>query len=79
MRTIIQLVVLSIIVGAIFSFLNIGPQEFWSGVFTSVRNVIATLGDNIGEATATLAAYLFIGAAIVIPIWLIARVLSGRK
>ena len=78
-RTVIQLVVASIIVGALFSFIGLGPREFWRGVFESVKRVLGVLGDSVGEVVATLGAYLLIGAAIVIPIWLIARLLSGRK
>lgn len=78
-RTILHLAIASIIVGAVFSFFGLGPREFWRGVFSSVRGVISAIGENVGEVIATLGAYLFIGAAIVIPIWLIARLLSGRK
>lgn len=78
-RTILHLAVASIIVGAVFSFFGLGPQEFWRGVFSSIRGVIGSIGENVGEVVAALGAYLFIGAAIVVPIWLIARLLSGRK
>lgn len=79
LRTVLHLAVASIIVGAVFSFFGLGPREFWRGVISSVSGVIGSIGDNVGEVIATLSAYLFIGAAIVVPIWLIARLLSGRK
>ena len=41
--------------------------------------MIGTLGENLGEVVLTLLTYLVIGAGIVIPIWLIARLLSSRK
>ncbi len=78
-RTILKLIIASIIVGAVFSFLGIGVREFWSGIFDNVRDVIGVLGENIGEVALTLITYLVIGAGIVIPIWLIARLLSSRK
>ena len=78
-RTILQLVVASIIVGALFSFIGLGPREFWRGVFETARKTLAMLGDSVGEVVATLGAYLLIGAAIVVPIWLIVRLVSGRK
>ena len=74
-----KLIIASIIVGAVFSFLGIGVREFWSGIFENVRDVIGTLGENLGEVVLTLLTYLVIGAGIVIPIWLIARLLSSRK
>jgi len=78
-RTIIKLIVASLIVGAIFSFLGIGPQEFWRGIFHSVKDLISALGESFGEIVTTLLTYFVIGAAIVVPIWLIARLLSSRK
>ncbi|WP_428406989.1 DUF6460 domain-containing protein [Hyphococcus sp.] len=77
--TAIKLIFASLIVGAVFSFLGIGVREFWSGIFDNVRDVIGALGENIGEIALTLLTYLVIGAGIVIPIWLIARLLSNRK
>ena len=78
-RTILQLVIASIIVGAIFSFIGVGPREFWSGIFDAASGLVAALGDNISEVALTLGTYLLIGAAIVVPIWLISRVLSSKK
>ncbi len=78
-KTILQLFIASIIVGAIFSFLGIGPREFWRGVLRNISNLASALGENVSEILATLAGYLLIGAAVVIPIWLIARLLSSRK
>ncbi len=77
--TIIKLVIASIIVGALFSFFGIGVREFWSGVISNVGDLIGRLGENVGEIALTLATYLLIGAGIVIPIWLISRLLSSRK
>ncbi len=78
-KTILQLVIASIVVGALFSFLGIGPRDFWRGVFRNVKNIVASLGENLNEIALTLGTYFLIGAAIVIPIWLIARLLSSRK
>lgn len=78
-KTILQLVIASIIVGALFSFLGIGPRDFWRGVFRNVQNIVGALGENISEVLLTLSTYFLIGAAVVIPIWLIARLLSSRK
>ena len=78
-RTVLQLIIASVIVGAIFSFFGLSPQDFWSNIFGSVRGFVAFLGDSIGEVAVTLISYLIIGAAIVIPVWLVARLLSGRR
>lgn len=78
-RTILQLVIASVIVGAVFSFMGIGPREFWRGIFRNVKNILGSLGENVSEIILTLGTYFLIGAAIVIPIWLVARLLSSRK
>lgn len=78
-RTLVQLVIASVIVGAIFSFLGVGPREFWRGIFEGVRDIIATLGESIGEIALNLATYLVIGAAIVVPVWILFRLFSSRK
>ncbi len=78
-RTILRLVIASIIVGAIFSFVGVRPEEFWRGIFTTARRLIHSLGESAAEIAMTLGTYLLIGAAIVIPIWLISRLLSSRK
>ncbi|MEO1251553.1 MAG: DUF6460 domain-containing protein [Pseudomonadota bacterium] len=78
-RTIIQLIVASIFVGAVFSFLGVGALDFWEGVFNAIRDVVAAIGDSLGEVIVNLITYLLIGAAIVIPIWLIARILTSRR
>ena len=78
-RTLIQLAIASVIVGAIFSFLGLGPKEFWNGIFNGVKNLLSTIGESFGEIVLNLATYLVIGAAVVIPVWLIAKLWSGRK
>ena len=78
-RTIIQLVIASVIVGAIFSLIGVSPKEFWRGIFDTFRGLVEMLGESIGEIAVNLLPYLLIGAAIVVPIWLIARLIQGRK
>jgi len=76
-RKIIQLVIASIFVGAIFRFLGIGPREFWSGLLNGIKNLVSEIGDSALEIIITILTYFTIGAAIVIPIWIISRVLKG--
>ena len=64
---------------AFFACLGIGVAEFWRGIFHNVKDFIGMLGENVGEVVLTLLTYLVIGAGIVIPIWLISRLLSSRK
>ena len=77
-RTIIQLAIASIIVGAIFSVLDLGALEFWRGIFDTLTGLIRSIGDSFGEIAVNLITYLIIGGAIVIPVWLIMRLIRGR-
>ena len=78
-KTLIQLIIASVIVGAVLVLLGVSPVNFWRGVFDGVWDVVSAIGDSFGEIVGNLAKYLIVGAAIVIPIWLVARLLSGRK
>lgn len=78
-KTLLKLAIISIIVGAVFKFIGVSPKEFWRGVFTNVQHAINRLGESFGEIALTLLSYLAIGAAIVIPIWLVGRLWSSRK
>lgn len=76
-RTIIQLVIASIFVGAILSFLGVGALDFWRGLFDGVKDAVGAIGENIGEVALTLITYFLLGAAIVAPIWVISRLLRS--
>ncbi|HBK93086.1 MAG TPA: hypothetical protein DDZ68_15590 [Parvularcula sp.] len=76
-RTLIQLVIASVLVGAFLAFWGISPREFWSGAFNFFKGLISWLGDSVGEVVTNLLTYLLFGAAIVVPIWLVMRIING--
>lgn len=76
-RTAIKLVIASVIVGMFLAFWGVSPREFWSGVFDFFRGILGWLGDSVGEILTNLLTYLLFGAAIVIPIWIVMRLLNG--
>ena len=78
-RTAVQLVVASIFVGAALGLVGISPGDFWGSLARAAGNLIAALGDNIGGVIFNLARYFFFGAAIVVPLWLVSRLLSGDR
>lgn len=78
-RMIVKLAMACIIVGALFSHLGLGVFEFWENVFNWAKNLISTLGENIGEVALNLVTYLVLGAVIVVPIWLLVRLLRTRR
>ncbi len=75
-RTAIQLIVASVVVGAFLAFWGVSPAEFWRGIFDFIRGIVGWLGDSVGEIVVNLITYLLFGAAIVVPVWIIARVLG---
>lgn len=73
--TLVRLLVVSLIVGFVLSALNINPVDIYYGIIGFFRSVwnrgFAALGE-IGH-------YFVLGAIIVIPVFLIIRILSYRR
>lgn len=71
----LRLAVLSIIVGIVLSALGITPGNLLDHVRLLASRVWA-MGFGAIEG---LLGYLLVGALVVVPIWLVARLLSGLK
>ncbi len=78
-RTAIQLVIASIVVGCFLAFWGVSPGEFWRWLFEMFRGVFSWLGNSVGEIVVNLLTYLLFGAAIVVPIWILVRIIGGEK
>jgi hypothetical protein len=73
--TITQLVIWSIVVGVILSALGITPFNIVDRIGLILRNIY-----DLGFGAVHWAVqYLLLGAIIVVPIWLISRLLRGRR
>lgn len=73
--TLIRLVLLSIVVGVIFSALGINP----SNIVESLQRLIQRIAD-LGFGTVQWAlSYFLLGAVVVFPIWFIVRLLRSTK
>jgi len=74
-RTLVRLVLLSIVVGIIFSVLGITPFNLIERIEQLVRRIL-----DLGfDAFRSAFAYFLLGAVVVIPIWFIMRLLKvGR-
>ena len=74
-RTLIKLIVLSFIVGAVMSAFNWYPMDIVRAIGDFIRNLwelgFAALG-RFGD-------YLVIGAVVVLPVFLIVRIMSYRR
>jgi len=76
-RTAIKLAIASVIVGG--AFLGVSPIGFWRSVFDSFKNLLSFIGDSAWEIVVNLSTYLVFGALIVVPVWLVMRLLSNRR
>ena len=75
LRTIIKLVVLSALVGLLMVIFGISPSGFWEGVARFFR----WLWDILTSLLDWGLIYIVTGAAIVVPIYLLRRLLKSRK
>ena len=73
--TLIRLVLLSIVVGIVFSALGITPYNLVERLQQLIRN-IADLG---ADAFKSAFGYFLIGAVIVFPIWFVVRLIRMSK
>jgi hypothetical protein len=71
----VRLVLLSILVGVIMAALGIDP---WN-IVDSLLRIIDWFWYNIWDAIGSIWRYFLLGAVIVIPIWLIARLAKGGR
>jgi hypothetical protein len=70
-----RLILVSILVGVVLSALGLNPFDIWNSIERLVRSVW-----NMGfDAFRWLWGYFLLGAVIVIPIWLIVRLVNAPR
>lgn len=72
--TLLKLVLLSIVVGVVFSALGITPENLVERLAQIIRNLTNLSLDAINWALK----YFLLGAVIVFPIWIVVRLLRSR-
>jgi len=75
LRVAVKLLVLSLVVGVVMSVVGWSPRDIFSGIASFFRN-IWELGF---EAVLNSLEYLVLGAAVVIPVFFIIRLMSFRS
>lgn len=70
-----RLVLLSILVGVVLAAIGLDPWNIWRSLERFVRGI----WDMGWDAVETLWRYFLLGAVIVVPIWLIARVAKSSR
>jgi ABC-type enterochelin transport system permease subunit len=74
LATVVQLIIWSVVVGVVLSALGITPFNLFERLGLIVRNI-----SHLGlDAVHWGLQYLLLGAVIVVPVWLLMRVLRGR-
>ncbi len=74
-RVALKLLIISIVVGALLHWGRLSPLSLLRGVETMVRELIGTGWD----AVRNLATFALYGALVVVPIWLLARLLARKS
>jgi hypothetical protein len=73
--TLIRLVLLSVVVGVVFSALGITPFNLIERIDLLIRNVMNMSFDALNWAFK----YFLLGAVIVFPVWFVVRLLGSRR
>jgi hypothetical protein len=71
----VKLLLVSLLVGIILVWLDLTPIGLYRGIGNLIRSVIANGFDGMRE----IGRYVVTGAMIVIPIWVLLRLLDARK
>jgi Domain of unknown function (DUF6460) len=75
LSVIFRLILLSILIGVILQVLGLDP---WN-IFESLRRLVLRVWDMGFDAVRWLWRYLLLGAVVVVPIWLIVRLMRVAK
>jgi len=75
LSVVVRLALMSVVVGIVLSALGINLRNFFDRINTLLRNIY-DLGFG---AIDWMLQYLVLGAIIVVPVWLIARIVSSSR
>ena len=71
----LKIILLSVVVGVILSALGLDPRDIWQSLVDLVRHIW-----NMGwDAVLWLWRYFLLGAVIVVPIWVVVRLLKAGR
>ncbi|MDO1580922.1 DUF6460 domain-containing protein [Rhizobium oryzicola] len=74
-RTVVKLIVVSLIVGFVMAVFNLHPWD----IFYGIRDFLVDLWHRGFHALGAVGDYLLLGATIVIPAFIILRILNYRR
>ncbi|KAA5805198.1 hypothetical protein F1654_04225 [Alkalicaulis satelles] len=76
---IVLLVVLCVVVGLVLAAFRIDPAELWVDFFGAVARAWSAFFESIGSTLRWAVQYLLLGAVIVVPIWIVVRVITAAS
>lgn len=77
--TILRLGIASLIVGALLAVFKLNPVQMWKTLWHWIENGLVDLFGTGLEGISLVITLVATGAIIVIPIWIIGKLLSARK
>ena len=78
-RVLLRLVIFSAIVGFVMATFGIDPEALWHNIAETARRLVNAIAFQGLDTLLTFGRYCLYGAVIVIPIWLISRLLASRR
>jgi hypothetical protein len=78
-RVLLKLVIFSVIVGFVMVTFGLDPDVLVRNVVESARRIVNAIAFQGLDTVLMLGRYCLYGAVIVIPVWLISRILSSRR
>lgn len=70
---------LCVLVGMILAVLNVDPARLWVDFFGAVADAWSSFFGNLGDALGWALQYFFLGAVIIIPIWIVLRLIKAAS
>ncbi len=77
--TVIKLAVASLIVGTVLAVVGADPIDFWRGLYETLRETLGAIFGFGINGVRNAVAYTALGAAVVLPIWIVVVLLKNRK
>lgn len=75
----LRLLFLCVLVGFLLAAFGVNPRRLWVDFFGSLVDVFNRFVDILAHSAADLVNYLLLGAVIVLPIWLVFRLLGAAR
>lgn len=72
---ILGLILVCLIVGWLLTRFGVDPREFWAGMFERLGRAVTELRQNFGQVFF----YIFYGAIIVVPVWILVRIVKALR